>query len=354
MVNHAREFAASGFRVCLIGYREREFTAPKGVDVQALPAPRRRAGWSLLSAGLRMTRTGGALLAALLRVRPDVILVQNPPSFPTLIAAWIAARTLGAQYTIDWHNYGYSMLALRIGARHAVTSLAAWYEGWMARRADSHFCVSRAMQAGLDSRFGVAAHVLYDRPLEFAEPRPQPGPRVVCPSGWTADEDLDVLLDSLDLLGASCFEFHVTGDGPRRGELEPRLAELRSRGLTIHTGYLEESEYRALVASAALGLSMHRSSSGLDLPMKIVDLFAAGVPVCALDYGPVLREQVSDGETGLFFRNAGDLAALLKRLEHEPGILERMRYSLRGLPKTTWAEEWTRVAAPVFGVSHGS
>jgi beta-1,4-mannosyltransferase len=170
----------------------------------------------------------------------------------------------------------------------------------------------------------------------------------VCPAGWTADEDMPLLLDALELLTAPEIEVHLTGDGPLRARLEPRIDALRAAGWTIRTGFLPEADYRALLGHCHLGLSLHRSSSGLDLAMKVVDLFAAGVPVCALDYGGALGEQVSDGETGFLFRTASELAGLLACIARDPAVLAPMRLSIRERWSATWSEEWRRVAAPVF------
>ena len=349
MVNHARELARAGPPVWLVGLREREFAAPQGVCVVPLRGWRGIGALRLCGAAVRMGLTFLNLLAVLLRRRPAAILVQNPPAFPTLLAAWIAARAVRSLLVVDWHNYGYSMLALRLGTGHAFTRLAARHEGWMARRAARHICVSQAMQADLGDRFGVRADVLYDRPLEYlSHLRGGAYLVAVCPSGWTADEDIALLLDALEHLDAREIEIHITGDGPLRAQLEPRIAGLRAAGWAVHTGFLKEAEYRALLGRCHLGLSLHRSSSGLDLAMKVVDLFAAGVPVCALDYGGSLSEQVQDGETGFLFRTASELAGLLARLQRERSLLAPMRERIRERWNVTWSEEWRRVAGPVF------
>jgi hypothetical protein len=44
----------------------------------------------------------GSLWLLLVRTpRPDAVLVQNPPTIPTLLIAWIAARTRGLLLIVD-------------------------------------------------------------------------------------------------------------------------------------------------------------------------------------------------------------------------------------------------------------
>ena len=107
-----------------------------------------------------------------------------------------------------------------------------------------------------------------------------------------------------------------------------------------------------MVGSADLGLCLHRSSSGLDIPMKVADLFGAGVPVCALDYGATLAERVRHGSNGLLFSTAEQLANILFELfETFPAddqTFERLRTGARNSARMSWDEGWAREARPVL------
>jgi beta-1,4-mannosyltransferase len=104
--------------------------------------------------------------------RPDCILVQNPPSFPVLPCVILAGLLRGVPCVIDFHNLGFSVLALALGPKLGapggrVVRACKWVEGWCARRATRSFVVTRAMQEYLRGAFGIHCDVLHDCPPSF-------------------------------------------------------------------------------------------------------------------------------------------------------------------------------------------
>jgi len=394
---HAHALAANGVDVDLVGLEgtplPREITDDPRITVHRLATPRLKirgelTGSTYAVAGLfDAMRISFRLWNTLRRLRrPDLVLVQNPPAFPTLAVAWFSLKRRGVRFVVDWHNLGYTLLQLRLGQWHPAVRFARWFERRDARRVDANLCVSRGLAAFLESRFGVKqAHVLYDRPASaftaidradrerfrqalFARLgiRASTVGFIVCPTSWTEDEDFDVVIEAVMRLeerirgweaGNSARRFPelvilVTGDGARRAEFERRFAGLPARRVQLRARFLEPEDYPRVVGSADLGLCLHRSSSGLDIPMKIADLFGAGVPVCALDYGACLAERVRHGDNGLLFSNGRQLADVLfdlfETFPADQKALERLRTGARKLARPTWEEGWTREARPVL------
>jgi beta-1,4-mannosyltransferase len=328
-------------------------------------------------------------LMSLRMPKPDFILVQNPPAIPTLLIGLVMARACAAKLVIDWHNFSCSMLGLKLNQSNPILWIARWCEGILGRCGDAHLCVSEAMRAELAEHWGIhGAIVLYDRPAaHFAHVPPDAaqdffrriGARldfhhserrpilIAYPTSWTADEDFPLLLAAAN----SCDELirshdrrdpdhpftHllivVTGKGPLRQQYEEKLTRLHLAKVHLRMLWLTPEDYPLMVGSADLGLCCHRSSSGFDLPMKVADLMGAGVPVLALNYGACLAEQVRDGENGLLFGSAEQLATQLYELFKDfpaTPVLDRLRDNVRRLPPTRWGDGWKATAAPIFGL----
>jgi beta-1,4-mannosyltransferase len=275
---HAHALAANGVDVDLVGLEgtplPREITDEPRITVHRIATPRLKirgdlTGSTYAVAGLfDAIRISVRLWRTLRRLPgPNLVIVQNPPAFPTLAVTWFSLHRRGVRFVIDWHNLGYTLLQLRLGQWHPAVRLARWFERRDARRVDANLCVSRGLAAFLESRFAVKqATVLYDRPASAFTPIDR-GERerfrqalftrlgirantvgfVVCPTSWTEDEDFDVVIEAVMRLeerirgweaGNSSRRFPelvilVTGDGARRAEFERRFAGLPARRIQL-------------------------------------------------------------------------------------------------------------------------
>lgn len=55
----------------------------------------------------------------------DYILVQNPPSIPTLLIVWVFGALRRSIIIVDWHNLGFSIIAHSKGPRHPIVKVRA-------------------------------------------------------------------------------------------------------------------------------------------------------------------------------------------------------------------------------------
>lgn len=78
----------------------------------------------------------------------------------------------------------------------------------------------------------------------------------------------------------------VTGSGERKKYFQEMIEENRYKWkyISILMKYFKASDYPRVVGSADVGVCLHYSSSGVDLPMKIVDMFGTGLPAVAANY----------------------------------------------------------------------
>jgi len=360
MQYHASALATSGVDVDLIG--EEGTPVPARVQhprIRIHAMTPRRGVFGVPGSAL-------ALFAVLRRIaRPDVIVVQTPPAIPTILVAWVIARLRGSRLVLDWHNLGWTIMAAQWGAGHPLVRLARLVERWSAHLGDAHLAVSSALAEHLRTSWGLEpVSVLRDRPdegfgprangllratlIQMAGLRPDATPAiVVSPTSWTRDEAMDLVFAAADALEerwrdrgpADGLVLAVSGTGAGRGAFEQRLRARRGRRVHIVTIWVSGDDYPALIASADAGLSLHRSSSGLDLPMKICDVFGASLPVCALDYGPTLRELVDPDHNAVLFTDAQELASCLDQL-----------FSAWPVPSALWAQRQRGAAAVARGL----
>lgn len=387
MQYHAVSLAAEGADVDLIGLEgapviDAVATEPR-IHVHRL-ADRRFAtrdsglGRFVFGSAVRALSQAAGLFRVLMRVpAPQVILVQTPPAVPTLFIGWLVSRLRGARLVIDWHNLSHTIAAVKVGANHRAVKAIARSERRWARRGDAHLTVSNALAEWLEREYAIKAVVVYDRPAAAFVPPERtradalwativadaklPATRIpiaVCPTSWTPDEDFDLLLDALDRVErqleasvAPRLAVILTGRGELRAAFDARVARRQFRSVAVRTMWLEPADYPVLVGMADLGICLHQSSSGLDLPMKLADLRGAGVPVAAFAYAPVVSEAITPGQEGVTFSDADGLAHVLTALAMSPDAdanLARSRAWLAQHPPERWDDQWQATARGVL------
>lgn len=155
MMYHAASFARHGWETALVGYTD---TPPvpallevPHVHIRGIANLPRALGalpW-VVRAPLRVLLQVYSVLKICLfdiPVATELFLVQNPPSIPTLWLAQLICRLSGSKLIIDWHNTGYSILAMRTGEQSILVKIAEWWERTFGQEAHAHLFVTNALK----------------------------------------------------------------------------------------------------------------------------------------------------------------------------------------------------------------
>lgn len=143
----------------------------------------------------------------------------------------------------------------------------------------------------------------------------------------------------------------VAGDGSERSALEAHARHLQLRNVSF-IGRVPADRMGELYLKA----DVYLNSSNIDnMPLSIIEAFAAGIPVATTDAGGIpyiLRHE----ETGLMVPtgDASALAAAALRLVREPGLASRLSTRARAecLRQYVWPaveEEWLRLYGELAG-----
>ncbi len=216
------------------GTRRSQFMAQGlGMDVACVYVTRRQGKfYALLKYPIQAIKT----LAILVRRRPQVVFVQNPPIFATLLV-YLWGLITGTKYIID---------------SHTDALLASWWawslplHRFLSRRAITTIVTNDYLQQMVTS-WSAPAFILTDVPVFFSERRrihlDEKSFNIVIISTASYDEPIDQVFEAARKL--SDISFHITGNYRARQDIV-KIAP----GNVRFTGYVPDDEFYGLLGAA--------------------------------------------------------------------------------------------------------
>lgn len=284
--------------------------------------------------GRPIWRIAGGLVAARRRVGR---LARQPQTVIALhyVRGGLVAAGLRGVHPLVASVWGRDITAVRGGlwGRFHAAQLRALLRGAEAVTATSHFLSDVARE-----RFGVASTVIpfgVDTSV-FAPPpavpessaRPKSAPLRIGFVKWLeAKYGPDTFVEALGLLGDLSFEATIVGDGPLRGALEARAAELGVADRVRFLGRRPHDEMPDLLRGFDLVAMPSRQE---EWGVAAAEAGATAIPVVAARVGG-LPEIVVDGETGLLVppEDPAALADAIRRMAADPGLRLRLGAAAR-------------------------
>ncbi|KAG7034852.1 UDP-glycosyltransferase TURAN [Cucurbita argyrosperma subsp. argyrosperma] len=246
---------------------------------------------------------------------------------------------------------------------------------------------------------------------------------VVSSTSWTPDEDFSILLEAAvmydrrvaailneddsvsdEFIWKDIYDgkqylyprllFIITGKGPDKEKYEDKISKLHLKRVAFRTMWLSPEDYPLLLGSADLGVCLHTSSSGLDLPMKapekqnqfvilinrlsiclgvdflfalfptLGNFFSTSFGMCAMKHNipkackrfcflsDSINELVKAEKNGLLFSSSSELAdellMLFRGFPNECSALDSLKNSTVEMGSRRWSTEWDEHAKPLI------
>jgi glycosyltransferase involved in cell wall biosynthesis len=248
------------------------------------------------------TTLASLFLTLRLLVRPglDAIHAHNPPDTFVIVGALM--RLLGKRYVYDQHDLAPELYEATFGkkARRSVYTALSLLEKASCRLAD-HVLVTNESYKRVDIERAriLPTRVTVVRNGPDCEHLAAPASSNISKGGARITigylglmgyhDGVDHALRALGHLirshGISDVQLILIGDGIARAELEECADELKLREHVMFTGYLEEANWRAVLADTDICIVPDPSNSYNDRStmVKIMDYMALGKPIVAFD-----------------------------------------------------------------------
>ncbi|ODV94648.1 hypothetical protein PACTADRAFT_3531 [Pachysolen tannophilus NRRL Y-2460] len=396
MCYHAESFAKLGYQVKLCGYVESllplDILNDEEIDIYQIKVIKNYFHLPYILFGLLKVLYQSITLTSLLfnvMENSNYILIQNPPSLPILLIIVILKKFWfkNCKIIIDWHNLNYTILNLKFqNLQHPIVKFMKFYESFLSKYSYLNLVVSKKMGIFLNKEFGINKAkiiTLYDKAANHFKPVSSQDEKlkiiakfpqifevsnnffefeankdkiIISSTSFSEDEDFSVLIQALMLYDEEINKslpnllVIITGKGPLKEKFLNQVKKADFTKIIVKTIWVSSEDYPTILSVADLGVSLHKSSSGVDLPMKIVDLFGCGIPVISLTFDSI-EELVKDGVNGILVKDFIGMFNALEILLNEnngPESLEKIKKGAMLESQERWDETWNTTFGSLF------
>jgi len=265
-------------------------------------------------------------LMILVREKPRLIFVQNPPIF-AVVAVYIYARLWKAKYIIDSHTVGL---------------LASWWKwtlplhAFLSRRAITTIVTNEHLKALVNS-WGANAFIVGDIPTTFPQGKPfslNAKFNIAVVNTFSPDEPLEEVLKAAATLPE--VQFYVTGNLIRA---KKSLFKNKPDNLEF-TGFLPDEEYLGLLQAAQAIMVL--TTDNHTMQRGACEAVSLGKPIITSNW-PILREYFAKGTIHVD-NSAPSIRKAVIKMEKEK---EKLQDEVLLLKQERW-QEWRHKHAEII------